>query len=164
MIERIRNLLVGHRAGKAIYGVIIALAIVITQEAHPPSALVAEATILLGALAVAMAEFYSEALQLGITERHRPTREQTRELAGHVGTVMVGALLPLPIFVLASLGVFTIDAAFDIVKWMLVTLLFVYGFVAARITGVDVRWSLLLGATTGSIGVFVVLAKAALSH
>ncbi len=164
LIERIRELLVGHRAGKAIYGIIIALAIVITLEAHPPSALEAEATILLGALAVAMAEFYSETLQLRITEQRRVTRKEISGIGQHIGTVLVGSLLPLPIFVLASLGLLSIESAFTIVKWMLVTMLFVYAYVAAQVGGAGLRWSILLATMTGSIGVIVVLAKAALSH
>ena len=164
MIERIRSLLVGHNAGKAVYGIIIALAIVITLEAHPPSPLEAEATILLGALAVAMAEFYSETLQLRISERRRASRQENVEIGRHVGTVLVGALLPLPAFLLVSLGVMSIEGAFTFVKWMLVTLLFIYGYVAAQVGGAGIRWSILLGMMTGSIGVIVVIAKAAFSH
>jgi hypothetical protein len=164
LIERIRTLLVGHQAGKAVYGIIIALAIVITLEAHPPSAMEAEATILLGALAVAMAEFYSDVLQLRITERRQASRKEMADIGRHIGTVLVGSLLPLPVFIMASLGLLTIESAFVIVKWMLVTLLFLYGFVAAQIGGAGTKWSLLLGAMTGSIGVLVVLVKAALSH
>lgn len=164
MIERLRNLFVGHSAGKAVYGIIIALAIVITLDAHPPSALEAEATILLGALAVAMAEFYSETLQLRIESRRRATRQEMSEIARHVGTVLVGGLLPLPVFLLVPLGVMSIEGAFTFVKWMLVTLLFVYGYVAAQVGGAGVRWSMFLGMMTGSIGVLVVIAKAAFSH
>lgn len=164
MIERIRELLVGHRAGKVVYGIIIALAIVITMEAHPPSALAAEATILLGALAVAIAEFYSEVLQWRITEQRRVTTEQMHRIARHIGAVLVGALLPLPVFVLASLGVFSLEGAFAVVKWMLVALLFVYGYVSAQVGGAGVTWSVVLGTMVGSVGLIVVLAKAALSH
>jgi hypothetical protein len=164
VFERVSTLLVGHRSGKAVYGIIIALAIVITLEAHPPNALEAEATILLGALAVAIAEFYSEVLQFRITERRRLNQGEMFEIGRHVGTVLVAALLPLPVFLLVSLGLISIDFAFDVVKWMLVALLFVYGYVAAQISGAGTRWSLLLAITTGSIGVVVVLAKAALSH
>ena len=164
MIERIRDLLVGHRAGKVIYGVIIALAIVITLEAHPPGALEAEATLLLGAFAVAFAEFYSDVLQTRITERRRVSREEMNRIGRHIGAVLIGSLLPLPVFMLVSLGVLSIEAAFTIVKWMLVTVLFVYGFVAAQVSGAGTLWSFFLAAMMGSIGVIVVLAKAAFSH
>ena len=164
MIERIRSLLVGHRAGKVVYGIIIALAIVITLEAHPPGALEAEITILLGAVAVAIAEFYSDVLQTRITERRGVTREEMHRIGRHIGAVLVGALLPLPVFLLVSLGVLNIDAAFDLVKWMLVAVLFAYGFIAAQIGGAGTLRSLMLAGILGSTGLIVVLVKAALSH
>ena len=164
MIERIRDLLVGHRAGKVIYGVIIALAIVITLEAHPPGALEAEVTLLLGAFAVSFAEFYSDMLQTRITERRRVLRAEMNQIGRHVGAVLIGALLPLPMFILVSLGVLSIESAFTIVKWMLVTVLFVYGYVAAQLSGAGTLWSFFLATMIGSIGVIVVLAKAAVSH
>ena len=164
MINRIRELFIGHRAGKAVYGIIIALAIVITLETHPPRPLEAEIAILLGAFAVAMAEFYSDFLQARIDIRGRVPRAEMIDIARHVGTVLVAALLPIPVFLLVSLGVLSIEGAFTIVKWMLVGLLFAYGYVAAIIGGAGITWSIILGAMVGSIGVFVVLAKATLAH
>jgi len=164
MLANLREILTGYRAGKAVYGIIIALAIVISLETNPPDALEAEMTILLGALAVVIAEFYSDYLQRRIDRRGELTTAEMKQIGSHVGTVMFGALLPIPIFLLATFGVLSVASAFTIIKWMLVGLLFIYGYISCLISGVGITWSLILGSLVGSIGLVVVLAKAALSH
>jgi hypothetical protein len=97
-----------------IYGAIIGLALVLALEAHPPAAWVMAGTLATTALAVGLAELYSEVIGIQARTRRRPGREQLSELTGQVVAVAFGIAFPAVFFVLAGLGAIEPDTAFGL--------------------------------------------------
>ncbi len=98
--------LAGHlRSGqvsRVIYGSIIGLAVVLTMEAHPSTPVVAIGTLLATALAVALAELYSEIVggraQASVGSETEPF-SRTLEVAG---AVAFGIALPAGVGLIAA--------------------------------------------------------------
>jgi hypothetical protein len=154
----------GHRVAKIIYGTIIVLVVIVTLEDHPPSPTVAIGSVLGASIAVALAEFYSELIGKRIHEKRRLSTADTREIMSAVSAVLIGALLPLPILILAWLDLVSIGFALILNKWLLVGLIIFYGYAAAAVSGSGRLWATFSALLAGTIGLTVVLIKAALSH
>lgn len=153
----------GHRAAKIVYGIIIVLVVIITLEDHPPAPLNATLSILGAAFAVALAEFYSDMVGQRIHKRDHLSWTERREVATSVGAVVIGALIPLPFFLIAGLGLITSLQAFLFAKWALIALLAAYGYAAAALSGSSRFWAIFYALLAGAIGTAVVLAKYYLS-
>lgn len=154
----------GHRSAKIIYGTIIVLVVIVTFEGHPPTPKVAIGSVLGASIAVALAEFYSELIGKRIHEKRNLTRDDIHDIATSVSAVLIGALLPLPILLLALFGVLSIESALELDQWLLIGLLIVYGYGAAVLSGAGRLWATMFALMAGAIGIIVVLIKAALSH
>ena len=154
----------GHRVSKIIYGTIIILVVILAMEDHPPSPLGTVVTILFSGLGVALAELYSDFIGTKIDKRSSLTWEDRKRITQNVSAVMIGALLPLPLIVLAWLGVFSLEFAIFLDKWLLVMVLLFYGFVAAKLSGYSNVWSLASAFGVSAVGLFVVMLKSAFGH
>ena len=62
MLRAIKAHLGSRQVSRVIYGAIIGLALIVALEEHPPSSRVVVATLLGTALAVGLAEFYSDVI------------------------------------------------------------------------------------------------------
>jgi hypothetical protein len=151
-----------HDVSRVIYGAIIGLALVVALEAHPPTTAQAIAAIAGTAVAVGLAEVYSEVIGIEArTRRHVPLR-QVRAIGVNAGAVIFGAGFPVAFFVLAAAGVFDIGLAFTLSKWTGLGLIGAYGYVAARLAGEGVRGALVHAAAVGAIGGALIALKALL--
>ena len=120
------------QVSRVIYGAIIGLALVVALEAHPPPAGAVVATLVGTALAVALAEVYSEIVALETRGRRHARRSELRHLGADVAAVATGIAFPAVYFVLAAAGVLEQATAFDLAKWSGLGVIGVYGFVGAR--------------------------------
>src|SRR3954471_12522336 len=119
-----------HDVTRVIYGTVVGLALVVALESHPPTAGQAIAAIVGTAVAIGLAEIYSE-LVGGEARTRRPVRAtQLRATALDSLAVMFGAGFPALFFVLAAAGVFDTAVAFTLSKWTGFGLICAYGFVA----------------------------------
>jgi hypothetical protein len=144
---------------EVVYGMVIGLALVVALEAHPPPAGVTAATIVTTAVAVGLAELYSEFVAARV-RRHLGDGRHRGVVASDVAAVVVGAAFPAVFFVLAAVGVLKLDTAFSIAKWSGLGLIAVYGFLAARLGGAPHHRALLHAGMVAAIGVFVIAVKA----
>jgi hypothetical protein len=150
------------RVARVIYGAIIGLALVVALDAHPPAAWVMAGTLAMTAIAVGLAELYSEAIGIYARTRRRPDREQLSVLADEVVAVAFGVAFPAVFFVLSGLGAIELDTAFGLAKWSGLGLIAFYGFWAARLAGATLLRSLMSASAVGAIGAFVVVLKSLL--
>jgi hypothetical protein len=147
---------------RVIYGSIVGLALVVALQFHPPKAGQAAAALVGTALAIALAEVYSD-LIAGEARTRRPiTRSQVRSTAGAAGAVLFGAGFPAIFFVLASTGAIDLHLAFTLSKWTGFGLICGYGFLAARLAGATVVRALLHAAVVGAIAGALIAFKALL--
>jgi hypothetical protein len=151
-----------RQVSRVLYGSIIGLALVLALEAHPPGAGAITVTLLATAIAVALAELYSEIVGTEVQTRARVGREQILDMLDEIGAVAFGVAFPSLFFLLAALDAIDLDAAFAIAKWSGLGLIVAYGFAAARLTGDTVPRSLRRAAIAGLVAAFLIVIKALL--
>jgi hypothetical protein len=147
---------------RLIYGATIGLALVVALQAHPPTAGQAAALLVGTAVAVGLAEVYSEYVGDEARTRRRPSRAEVRGLVEGAVAVTVGVGFPAAFFVLAAVGVLELDTAFNLAKWSGLGLICAYGFFAARLAGSRTAGALLHAAAVGAIGGVLIALKAVL--
>jgi len=149
-----------RQVSRVVYGSIVGLALVAALEAHPPGPAVVAGLLASTALAVALAELYSELLGTRVRLRRAVDAPRRRRIFADVAAVAGGAAFPAVYFVLAAAGVMEAGTAFAFAKWSGLGLIAAYGFVAARLGGSDVRGSMLQALAVGAIGALVIALKA----
>jgi hypothetical protein len=162
MREAIAAHLDSRQVSRVLYGAIIGLALVVALEAHPPGAAAIAVTLVATAIAVGLAELYSDIVGTEARTRARLTRAQIVEFLDEIFAVAAGCAFPAVFFVLAALGAYDRDAAFAIAKWSGLALIVAYGFAAARLTGESVLGSVRRAAAAGLIAAFLIVIKALL--
>lgn len=149
-----------RQVARVIYGAIIGMALVVVLQAHPPEAGAVAISLASTAVAVAVAEIYSEILGTETRNRRHVSREQVREIGVDAAAVAFGVAFPAVFFVLAAAGAMETTTAFRLATWSGVGLIGFYGFAAARLAGEDVGASLLQGLGAVLIGVAIIVVKA----
>jgi hypothetical protein len=148
------------QVGRVIYGAIIGMALIVVLEGHPPKPARVVSSLVATALAVGLAELYSEAVGTQTRIRQRLGREHVKEILEDVLAVSFGILFPAVYFVLAVAGAMDLDTAFDVAKWSGVLLIAFYGFCAARLAGDGLTAALLWALAAGAIGGSLIAFKA----
>jgi VIT1/CCC1 family predicted Fe2+/Mn2+ transporter len=148
-----------HLGSRIIYGAIIGLALVVALEEHPPSSRVV-ATLLGTALAVGLAEFYSDIIGTETRTRRHVRRAELPDMLYDVAAVAYGIAFPAVFFVLAAADAIEEDTAFTIAKWSGVGLIAVCGFIAAHLAGDSLSASTLRALAAGLIGALLIALKA----
>jgi hypothetical protein len=149
-----------RQVARVVYGSIIGLALVVALEAHPPAPGVMIASLVGTAIAVALAELYSELVATKTTERRHATRAELRHLRGDMAAVSFGIASPGVFFLLAAVGVLEDENAFTVAKWTGLGLIGVYGFAGARLSGAAIAPALLQTTAVVMIGAFLIGLKA----
>ena len=156
----VANHLGSRQVSRVIYGAIIGLALVVALEAHPATPGAVIATLLGTAVAVALAEFYSEFVAFETIGHRKAGRVEVRHLLADMLAVVVGIAFPAVFFLLAATGVLKDDVAFTAAKWTGLGLLGLYGFVGARLSGVGLPVALMQAAGVALIGALLIAVKA----
>jgi hypothetical protein len=149
-----------RQVARVIYGAIIGMALIVVLADHPPAPASVVAVLVATAVAVGLAELYSEVVAAETRTRHRVVGEQVREILDDVLAVGFGICFPAVYFVLAALGAMEVDTAFSLAKWSGIGLIGFYGFCAARLAGAGLAKALLQGCAAGAIGAALILFKA----
>ena len=149
-----------EQVSRVVYGAIIGMALIVVLEHHPPSAGVTTATLMATAVAVGLAEAYSDWIGHVLQHRAGFHRRDLRRIAADVSAVAIGIVFPDVFFLLATLGVLELDTAFTIAKWSGLGLCAAYGWCAARLNGAPHHKALLHGGAVALIGAFVIAVKA----
>ncbi|HKE81006.1 MAG TPA: hypothetical protein VKB54_16935 [Solirubrobacteraceae bacterium] len=149
-----------RQVSRVVYGSIIGLALVVALEAHPPPIRAMIATLVGTAVAVALAELYSELIGFETAGRRDATRIERADLLADMAAVSIGIAFPAVFFLLAAAHVFDEDTAFTISKWTGLALIGAYGYAGARLSGRSVAGSLVRAVGVALIGAFLISLKA----
>ena len=160
MLRAIESHLGSRQVSRVVYGAIIGLALVVALEAHPPSSGVVVGTLLGTAVAVGLAELYSDFVGIEARTRRHVRRAELREMTRDVAGVAFGTAFPAVFFILAAANAIDEDTAFTIAKWSGLGLISFYGFVAGRLAGAGRVASLLQALAVGVIGGALIAFKA----
>ena len=147
------------QVARVIYGAIIGMALIVALQTHPPSATEMTVALLSTAVAVGLAEGYSDLVGFETRMRRRVTPDELREILDDVLAVMFGIVFPDVFFGLAAVGAIQLDTAFGLAKWSGLGLIAFYGFCAARLAGERLAGAFLRGAAVGAIGALLILLK-----
>jgi len=159
---RIETHLGSGQVAKVVYGSIIGLALVTALAGHPPRA-VAMIVYLLGtAVAVGLAEMYSEIVGAETRNRHRITRPQLVPMVDDALAVAFGIAFPALFFLLALIGVISVDTGFSLAKDCGLALIGFYGFWAARFAGAPVHQALFRAVLVALVGGALIALKSLL--
>ncbi len=162
LAQRIEAHLGSRDVARIIYGAVVGLALVVALERHPPQAGVMVGVLVGSAIAIGLAELYSEAVSLEARSRRPVGRRELRPLAGESAAVIAGAGFPALFFVLAAPDAISLHLAFTLAKWSGLGLICGYGFLAARLAGATLGRGLAHGAAVGLIGGALIALKAVL--
>lgn len=160
MHPRLASHLRSGQVSRVIYGSIIGLALVLTLEAHPPRVAVAVGTLLATAVAVALAELYSELIGTRARASMGGSTEPVRTIVGDSAAVALGIAFPSLFFVAVAINLLDYDTAFALAKWTGLGLIAGYGYVAARLSGTGRSGALLEAASVALIGATLIALKA----
>jgi hypothetical protein len=149
-----------RKVSRIVYGAIVGLTLIVALSDHPPTAGVMTAWLLMSAVAVALAELYSEVVGAETSERHRVTRHQLTHMLESSGAVALGVGFPAVFFLLAVVHLIELDTAFVIAKWGGLGLIGFYGYWAARFAGAPVPRALVQAALVAAAGGIVIVFKA----
>lgn len=149
-----------RQVAKVIYGAIIGMALVVALEDHPPRPGVMVATLIGTAVAVGLAELYSDWIGTETRERRHMHAGEARPILVDAGAVAFGISFPAAFFVLAAAGALEVETAFRLAKWSGLGLVAFYGFWAGRLAGDDLPAALVKAAVVGLIGGALIALKA----
>ena len=149
-----------RQVGKVVYGSIIGLALVVTLESHPPSPAVMAVWLVGTALAVGLAEVYSEVVGVETRTRQPVTHRQMRHMIEDAGAVAFGVAFPAVFFLISALSVIDVARAFQLAKWTGLGLIGFYGFWAARFAGAAPLRAVVKGAGVALVGAGLIALKA----
>src|SRR4051795_8273544 len=121
-----------RQVGKVVYGSIIGLALIVALDSHPPEPGVMAIWLLGTAVAVGLAEVYSDIVGTETNTRRRVTRHDVGHIVEDAVAVGYGVAFPAVFFVIAALGLLEVGTAFSIAKWTGLGLIGFYGYWAAR--------------------------------
>jgi len=147
---------------RVVYGSILGLALIVALQLHPPAAGTVIASLVATAVAVALAELYSDVIGARTRSGLGADTDGFRTIAGDAGAVAFGISFPAVFFVLSLLGAFDVDTAFNIAKWSGLALIATYGFVAGRLGGGTIPRALLEAFGVTLIGAGLIAVKALL--
>jgi hypothetical protein len=145
---------------RVIYGAIIGLSVILVQEAHPPAAGVVVGSLIATAIAVALAELYSDVVATETRTHRRVARAQLGEIGAGAAAVAFGVAVPVAFFVLAVAGAVELDTAFQLAKWSGLGLIGFYGFAAGRLAGASLLGCIVQALSAALIGALLIALKA----
>src|SRR5829696_4824820 len=148
-----------RQVGRVVYGSIIGMALVVYIESHPPKPLVMAVWLLGTALAVGLAEVYSEVVGAETSTRRPVSRGDLAHMLDDAAAVGFGVAFPAVFFLLSVLGLYEVGTAFSVAKWSGLGLIGFYGYWAARFAGAPAHRALVKGALVALIGGGLILLK-----
>ena len=148
------------QVSRVIYGAIIGLALVLALQPHPAEASAVAGALGATAVAVGLAELYSELVGAGT----RSPRSIDRALVTHtlqdVLAVALAIAFPAVFFLMASADWIELDTAFTLAKWTGLGLIGFYGFCGARVSGRSWLGSAASACVVVAIGALLIALKA----
>jgi hypothetical protein len=148
-----------RQVSRVVYGSIIGLALVVALEAHPPPPAAVSASLLGTAVAVALAELYSDLVGFETIRHRKAGATELRRLAADIAAVAFGIAFPALFFLLAAAGSLTTATAFAVAKWTGLGLIGVYGFAGARLSGASLPTALIQAGAVALIGAALIVLK-----
>ena len=145
-----------HHVSRVLYGAIIGLALIFSLEHHPPTAHQVAIALIGTAIAVSLAEIFSDVIGTETRTHRRVQRGEVREILGGSLAVAIGIVFPIVFFELAAFGAMKLSTAFDVAEWSGIALTAFYGWSAGRLAGQGHVASLVQACAVALIGAVLI--------
>ena len=152
-----------ERAARAVYGSIIALAVILVLERSGAPAREVIPAVIGSVIAASLAELYAEYIALTIRDRHHPDRRRLGEELTDVAAGSVAAMMPMVPFVLVGAGAIELDTAYDLARWVGIGVIAAYTALSNRLAGLSTTRSVVVTLIVITIGLSLIAVKA-LTH
>lgn len=157
--ERVRRVLLAHEAPDLLYGAIVAGSVLAVSSAHAEdTAHVAVATALVTAI-YWLAHVYVDAIGGRFRDNDRPMHRRIVDAMRDATELLIGAVPPILIFLLARLLGADVQEAAQAALWFTVVMLLFAGAGAAYLAGVRGVTLVVESLIAGSFGLLVILLK-----
>jgi hypothetical protein len=150
-----------QRAARAVYGAIIALAVVVVLEETSASAIEVVVSAVGAVVAAMLAEGYAEYIASVIREHRHLARSEFVDSSLDIAAGGLAALVPVVPFVLAAVDAIELETAYDIAPWIGLGVIGGYTLFANREAGLGRTQTILLTAGGVLIGLSLIALKAA---
>ena len=162
MRDRVESHLGSDDVSHVIYGAVVALALIVALQDHPPKAGKLAVELVATGLAIGLAELYADFVSTEARARRQVTRREFRHMAREATAVVFGTGFPAIYFVLAAVGLVSLEHAITFAKWSGIVLIAGYGYLAARLAGSTHPRSLARGMGIALVGLALIGLKALL--
>ena len=154
-----RNERIAQRAARAVYGAIVALAVILYLDEANSEADEVIAAVIGSVIAATLAEQYAEYIAHVIRERRHLRRDEiVRQLTDGAAGMLASLVTVIP-FLAVELDVIELPAAYDIAAWLGLGVIGGYALLANREAGLSGGWNMAVTAVALAIGASLILIK-----
>ena len=154
-----RNERIAQRAARAVYGSIVALAVIVYLEAAKSEADEVIAAVIGSVVAATLAEQYAEYIAHVIRERRHLERAEIVQQVGDGAAGMLASLVTLVPFLLVELDVIELPTAYDIAPWLGLGVIGGYALLANREAGLSGARNIVITGIALGVGVTLIVIK-----
>jgi hemolysin III len=145
---------------RAVYGLISVLAVLPAMELQPPTAVEGAITLFGTTLAVALVDAYADSIAEMISRQRNLSRAELYQIGREVAPVLEGAQAPTLIFILAEVGLFSVERPIWLAQAVAILMLIGYGWRIGKLLHEHWPRQLLSGLLLVAIGGLAVGVKA----
>jgi hypothetical protein len=154
-----RNERIAQRAARAVYGSIVALAVIVYLEAAKSEADEVILAVIGSVVAATLAEQYAEYIAHVIRERRHLERAEIVQQVGDGAAGMLASLVTLVPFLLVELDVIELPTAYDIAPWLGLGVIGGYALLANREAGLSGARNIVITGIALGVGVTLIVIK-----
>ena len=141
--DHFRGLILRMISARLVYGAVVILSTLPAIDSTKVDVATQSGTVLLATFAVVFAELYSDIVGTMIQERRRRTHSELVTMTTQLSSSALAAVPPLALTLPAWAGVMSVQAAGSVSAWLLIGVVFAFGFAAARAAGASIVGSAL---------------------
>ena len=154
-----RNERIAQRAARAVYGSIVALAVILYLDAANSEADEVILAVIGSVIAATLAEQYAEYIAHVIRERRHLTRAEIVEQVEDGAAGTLAALVTLVPFLLVEVGAIELPTAYDIAGWLGLAVIGGYSTLANREAGLSGSRNVVVTGLALAVGASLIVIK-----
>lgn len=154
-----RNERIAQRAARAVYGSIIALAVIVVLDEANAEADEVIAAVIGSVIAATLAEQYAEYIAHVIRERRHLSRGEIAQQARDAAAGALAAMVTLVPFLAVDLDLIELPTAYDIAPWLGLGVIGGYSLLANREAGLSGSRNIVVTGVALAIGASLILIK-----
>jgi hypothetical protein len=156
----VRNERIAQRAARAVYGSIVALAVILVLEEASSEADEVIAAVIGSVIAATLAEQYAEYIGHVIRERRHLTGAEISQQVKDAAAGTVAAMAALFPFLLVEVDVIELPTAYDIAPWLGLGVIGGYSLLANREAGISRARNIVVTGLALAVGASLIAIKA----